>query len=129
MAVTISSELTKRVLALAAADPEREICGLLLGTPDSIVAVVPTANVALDPFSSFEIDPSALFAAHRAARAGGAAIVGCYHSHPSESCAPSPRDAAAAVPGQLWLIATIGGLALFRAEADGRFSRRTIRHD
>ncbi len=128
MDVIISSAVLARLVAHATGDAQREVCGLL-GTPDAIVEAIPAANVAPDPAHSFEIDPSALFAAHRAARAGGPAIVGCYHSHPSESREPSARDADAAVPGQLWLIVAAGEAALFRAEADGSFSRQTIRHD
>ena len=108
MSVTISSEMLRRMLAQAAQSPEAEICGLLLGAEDRIEAAEACANVAPDPARAFEIDPTALFAAHRRARAGGAAVIGHYHSHPSGLPLPSPRDAAQAMGDRaVWLI--LGG--------------------
>ena len=96
------------------------MCGLLFGTADAIAAVQPCRNVAADPSRWFEIDPAALLAAHRAARIGGPAIVGWYHSHPNGLAMPSPRDAASAAPdGMLWLIAAGGALRAWRAVEDG----------
>lgn len=126
MPVLIASGLLSRILAHAATEPAREACGLLLGIRDEITDAVPTANVADRPADSFEIDPAALFAAHRAARAGGPAMIGHYHSHPGGSCEPSRRDAAAAVPGQLWLIVAGSEAALFHVEPDGGFARQTM---
>ncbi|HET8612552.1 MAG TPA: Mov34/MPN/PAD-1 family protein, partial [Sphingomonas sp.] len=119
MTVRISRGLLDRILAEAAADPEREVCGLLLGVPrlsvraersrgtryeravrdasfdyardERVIQVVPTRNVAPDPALSFEVDPAALFTAIRAERGGGARLIGHYHSHPGGSPAPSPR--------------------------------------
>jgi proteasome lid subunit RPN8/RPN11 len=110
MPVTIPAALLDRVLAEAAASPAQEICGLLLGDAHRIDAIVPAANVAADPACWFEIDPAILFAALRAERAGGPRVIGHYHSHPNGSAVPSPRDAAAAEPGKLWLIVG-GGIA------------------
>lgn len=101
--------------AHAATVPGREVCGLLLGATATdgsvrIDAAQPCANVAADPATAFEIDPAALIAAHRAARHGGPAVIGCYHSHPRGPARPSPRDAAqAAGDGQIWLILPGGG--------------------
>ncbi|EPR16025.1 peptidase [Sphingobium indicum IP26] len=93
----------------AAAD-RHEVCGLLLGEAGRIEAVLPAANVAPDPARHFELDPAVLIAAHRDARAGGARIVGHYHSHPGGLAVPSETDAACAAPdGGLWLI--VGGEA------------------
>ena len=115
MRVEISSALLERILALAAADAN-EICGLLLGAPGRIEAILPAANVAADPARHFELDPSVLIAAHRAMRAGGPMILGHYHSHPSGVAAPSPTDAACAAPdGSLWMIVAQDKAALWRA--------------
>ena len=115
-----------------------EICGLLLGRAGRIETMVATRNVAADPARHFEIDPVALFAALRAGRRGGAAILGHYHSHPSGSADPSAADAAqAAADGRLWLIVGGGTVRLWRAVADGerhgrfdavRFAVRTGGH-
>jgi len=123
--VTIASDLIARILREAAASPQAEVCGLLFGSADAILAIRPCRNVAADPARQFELDPAALFAAHRGARAGGPAIVGHYHSHPTGRATPSPRDAAAAVAdGSLWLIAAAGTVRGWRAVAHGTVEGR-----
>lgn len=119
MAVVISRKLRDNLLAEAERTANREICGLLFGAADEIAAALATANVAADPATRFEIDPRALFAALRAERAGGPRLIGHYHSHPGGRATPSPRDAAAAEPGQLWLILGGGRARLWLAGADG----------
>lgn len=121
MTVTISSEALDFLLITAAASPDREVCGLLLGEENRIFAVVPCANVSPEPWQRFEIDPAALIAAHRSARGGGPAVIGHYHSHPNGLAAPSPRDAADAAPdGTIWLIVGGGAVTAWRAVAAGR---------
>jgi proteasome lid subunit RPN8/RPN11 len=118
MAVAISRSLLEQIMALAAASRD-EICGLLLGREDAIEAILPAANVAPDPARHFELDPAVLIAAHRAARRGGPAVIGHYHSHPSGVAAPSETDRACAAPdGSFWLI--VGGreATLWRAGPD-----------
>ncbi len=108
MRLEISSTLLARLLVDAAASPHAEICGLLSGSDRVIEAAQACANVAANPARRFEIDPAALFAAHRRARDGGAAVIGCYHSHPSGDPVPSAIDAESAMgDGAVWLI--IGG--------------------
>lgn len=125
MALEISSTLLARVLAEAAASPELEVCGLLFGTGTRITDAQSCRNVAPDPRTAFEIDPTQLIGAHRAARSGGPAIVGCYHSHPHGPAAPSPRDAAAAAPdGSVWLIVGGGGIGWYRTVDNGRYHGR-----
>ena len=121
----ISTDLLRRIMALAAAQPGREVCGLLLGGPERVIGVEPCANVAAKPATTFEIDPVQLIAAHRRARAGGPAIAGCYHSHPRGDATPSERDAEAAPPdGGVWLIVGGGRFAAWRAVADGQLHGR-----
>lgn len=110
----------------AACDFSREVCGLLLGRDGRIVEARPAANVADDPARAFEIDPAALFAALRAARAGGPALIGYYHSHPSGAAAPSARDLAmAAEDGKLWLIVAGDAVTAWVKQA-GIFARATL---
>ncbi len=100
----ISSAALRRIVAEAAASAD-EICGLLLGDPAQALAC---ANVHPEPSRHFEIDPAALLRVHRDARAGGAAVIGHYHSHPSGDPRPSLTDAAgASLDGAIWLI--VGG--------------------
>ncbi len=109
----------------AAATGGLEACGLLLGTGDRIDAATVAANVAADPARRFEIDQTHLFAAHRAERAGGAAILGCWHSHPSGLAEPSVTDAAMADPdGRVWAIVACGAIRWFRAVPDGALHGR-----
>ena len=127
MELRISSTILDRITAEAIASPDREICGLLLGTPDGITEARPCRNVAADPAIRFEIEPAALLAAHRAARRGGAAVIGHYHSHPSGLAEPSPRDAADAVPdGSVWLIAAAGEVTGWRAVENGALHGRFV---
>jgi proteasome lid subunit RPN8/RPN11 len=116
MAVTIASELVAQIVAEAQSSPGIEICGLLLDG-----RAVPCRNVADRPAIRFEIDPAALIAALRDERCGGPRILGCYHSHPSGSATPSPRDAAdAAANGWLWLIVGAQGtVSAWRAVENG----------
>ena len=93
-----------------------ECCGLLEGAGDGeiirITALHPARNLSSDN-DRFEIDPAGHFAAIRAARANGRAIVGCYHSHPNGKPEPSARDAEGAWgEGFVWLIAAVLGNAV-----------------
>ncbi|MGF7146626.1 proteasome lid subunit RPN8/RPN11 [Sphingomonas zeicaulis] len=124
MRVQISRSLVDELLHAAAASPALEICGLLLGGEGRIDAILPAANVAADPARRFEIDPATLFAAHRAARAGGAQVVGHYHSHPTGLAEPSPRDAEQAVGGEYWLVLAGGEARLFVATRVGAIAGR-----
>lgn len=91
--------------AAAAAAHPREACGILLGTGTRIVAAREAANVHPAPDTHFEIDPQALIDAHRQARAGGAQVLGYFHSHPSGPPEPSATDrASAAGDGRVWAI-------------------------
>jgi desampylase len=105
MTIIISSELHQRLLDAAAAQQSEEVCGLLFGRYDRVQAVEITDNVCEFPLLAFEIDPAALITAHRAARNGGAPILGCFHSHPNGRTSPSPTDNAnSPEDGSIWLI-------------------------
>ena len=120
MAVRISRTLLNAILADAALGRDVERCGLLLGSPDHIREIRFAANVAPDPARHFELDPSVLLAAHKAARAGGLQIVGHYHSHPSGQAVPSATDARCALAdGSLWLLVAGEDAALWRAGEAG----------
>lgn len=129
--VSFRKGLLDEIRARADASDE-EVCGLLLGRSDRVTRARPCRNVAADPGRSFEIDPAQLIAALRAERDGGPRVVGCYHSHPSGSSAPSFRDAAGAAPnGWLWLIVARDRIGLWRAvpagERHGRFDPLPLR--
>lgn len=121
MDLTISRALLDEMRQAAAASPDAEICGLLLGRDRRVERLLPCANVAARPEDSFEIDPAALIAAHRAARTDGPAVIGHYHSHPRGAATPSARDAAAAEPGSRWIIIAGDDVRGWFAAAAGRF--------
>jgi desampylase len=115
MEIKLSSALAAQMLAHAAETPGVEVCGLLFGTVEQVVAIQPTVNVAADPATNFEIDPTALIAAHKAARADGPPLVGCYHSHPNGVGEPSRTDAAAATQSMpIWAIVTKTKISIWR---------------
>lgn len=124
MKLQISSGDHQFLLDTAAATPEREVCGLLLGQNGTdgaqVQAIVPARNVAADPARSFEIDPATLLAAHRNARGAGQRVIGHWHSHPNGRMEPSARDAARASDnGQIWLIIAAGSISAWAAHSIG----------
>lgn len=124
MGVTISRSILTGMKKASAAAMPREACGLLLGTGDEIERFTECVNVSDAPEIRFEIDPAALFAALRAERAGGPALLGYWHSHPSGDAAPSATDAAMAPPdGKLWVILGGEDVTCWRAGAAGRWNR------
>jgi len=125
--VEISSTLLAAIHAAAAAAHPLEACGLLLGRTGRIEAAPAARNVAADPARRFELDPAAHFAALRAARAGGPALLGHWHSHPAGPAAPSATDAAMALePGRLWLILGGGEARLWQVAEAHRFAERPL---
>ena len=121
MTLRISSELHNQLLSTAAASPDAEICGLLIGK-DHVEQIIATRNVATDPHRSFEIDPKALFDAIRTEREGGARLLGYYHSHPTGPASPSAQDEAqASVDGRIWLIIGEQQITVWQMTADLEF--------
>lgn len=121
MKFTMTRGIARDLLAQAGKAVDEEVCGLLLGDDAGhIDAILPAANVHPDPRRFFEIDPAVLIAATRAARGGGAQVIGCYHSHPSGVAVPSATDAAmAARDGKLWAIVADDTIGWWRDGPDG----------
>jgi proteasome lid subunit RPN8/RPN11 len=117
MRLLLPEDLRMQVAAEARAAFPRECCGLILGVRTGAdahaLALHPARNLAA--FSDrFEMDPVDQFAALRTARAGGQAVIGCYHSHPNGIAWPSGKDlAGAGEEGFLWLIAGKDALKVF----------------
>jgi proteasome lid subunit RPN8/RPN11 len=80
-----------RLVALAEADPAREVCGFVTIAPDGEVEVVPARNVAGerewasgapgDVRRAYLADPAAHLALSRRLRRDGGRIAAVYHSH------------------------------------------------
>jgi proteasome lid subunit RPN8/RPN11 len=106
--VRIASGVLDAVIAHARDVAPAECCGLLLGSPDSIVESARTRNIAADPASRFLIDPKDHIDGRREARRRSLEVVGFYHSHPRSPAAPSARDRAeAGYPDDLYLIVSL----------------------
>ncbi|RVQ66498.1 M67 family peptidase [Croceicoccus ponticola] len=123
-----TSWLHARLIAEAKAAHPHECCGLLLGRDGKVGEVRSCRNVHPEPARHFEIDPAALIAAHRAARAGGVEVIGYYHSHPVGLPEPSATDRAMAPgDGRLWAIVAGEAIGWWRNDkasiSDGGFTR------
>ncbi|MEE4451233.1 M67 family metallopeptidase [Novosphingobium resinovorum] len=117
-------ELTSGVLATLHEEARRaapeECCGLLFGRGGWIDEVRAAANVAENRRVHFEIDPGALLAAHKAARAGGPQVIGYYHSHPTGICVPSATDRQHSTgDSRIWAIIAESEVAFWRDNANG----------
>jgi proteasome lid subunit RPN8/RPN11 len=127
MTLEVTSGAIATLLAEAARAAPNECCGLLLGAGKRIDAVRPAANIAENPARRFEIDPVALLAAHKSARAGGPELVGYYHSHPEGHPVPSATDCEhASGDGRYWAIVA-GGEVTFWRDGEGGFEPVTHR--
>jgi desampylase len=126
MELVVTRSVLEAMFAHAARTHPEECCGLLLGEPpsgraDLVACAEPTRNVSTDPACRFEIDPQALIDAHRAERAGGRALLGYYHSHPTGQAEPSATDRAqASEDGRIWAIVAGGAVGFWR-DAAGHF--------
>ena len=122
--VRLPPPLAAAIAAAAAQAAPRECCGLLEGVRRNglfiVQALHPARNLSAEP-DCFEIDAWDHIAAVKKARGAGAAIIGCYHSHPEGAARPSARDLAGAGEDNfLWLIAAGERLEAF-VYSDGSF--------
>jgi proteasome lid subunit RPN8/RPN11 len=126
MVIEVASDVIATLLQEAARAAPNECCGLLLGEGARISEARPAANVADDPARRFEIDPMALLAAHKAARVGGPALVGYFHSHPVGHPVPSATDCEhASGDSRVWAIVAGGEVAFWR---DGEAGFEPVEH-
>lgn len=102
--------LRQALCAEAAAQPEREVCGLIGARAGRAVSHYPIPNGAADPRQRYAMDPTAQIAAFKAMRARGETLAAIYHSHPDVAPIPSPRDAREwTYPEALCLIVGLAG--------------------
>ena len=86
-----------------------EACGLLVGAYEGpeVTHLFPTVNAAASAMV-YEIDPKEMLGVDRAARALGADIMGCFHSHTHTDAYPSPTDVAQALdPGWHYVLVSL----------------------
>lgn len=107
----LPESLRDSVAEQAARAYPRECCGLIEGVRRAArieaLRLHPARNLA-EAADRFEIDAHEQFRLLRALRGTGRSIVGCYHSHPGGTAAPSPRDREGAGEEEfVWLIAGV----------------------
>ena len=120
MQIRVSRAVLDRLVAEAAQSAPEECCGILLGRGDLIEAASAAENVAAERARRFEIDPQALVDAHRAARCGGPAVLGYYHSHPAGPARPSATDREqAGRDRRVWAIVGSEAVTFWRDEETG----------
>jgi proteasome lid subunit RPN8/RPN11 len=120
MEIILTREALDTIRTAAERAFPEEACGLLLGREARIEQVVGAQNIHSTPRTHFELDPQALVDAHRAARRGGAQVLGYYHSHPAGPAAPSATDREmAAGDGRVWAIAAGGDVTFWRDDGHG----------
>ena len=109
-AIHFSRAICDRLRAAAAAEPTREICGLIGARDGAAVAHYPITNIAPDTARRYHMDPAAQIAAFRAMRLRGESLAAIYHSHPAGLPLPSPRDLCEwSYPDALCLIIGLAG--------------------
>ena len=120
MDIEVTRDVLDAMRDAARAEFPLEACGILLGDEKRIDSLRVTQNAHVWPENRFEIDPRALIDAHRTERAGGAKVVGYFHSHPSTISKPSNKDREmAAHDGKVWAIQGTDGVTFWRDdEAD-----------
>ena len=107
LAIRLPRALRADMIAHCIAARPLEGCGLLLGDRDGGIATVLEARPAPNVRASaqhYEIEPEAVLAADRAARAAGRVLLGAWHSHPGGPAVPSATDRAEAWPDWCYLI-------------------------
>lgn len=126
-AVAVAGAVLDELVARAVAGAPDEQCGLLMGGPDVVLRAHPARNLDASP-RRYTVDPVDHFAALRAARAEGLAVVGAWHSHPAGPPIPSATDLAEAAPDFLYLIVGLAPAPAVRAWqlVDGNFAPRHL---
>ena len=90
--MTDYAPLVPRLVSLAEADPECEVCGFVATDARGRPSVVPARNVAGEGREAFLVDPAAHLALARRLRAEGGRIAAVYHSHVDGPACLSPAD-------------------------------------
>lgn len=118
--ITLAAKAAATMLEQVQRSGNSEACGLLFGRDGCITEATVARNIAAEPGTHFEIDPSHLFDAHRRSRTGPERLIGCWHSHPNGDGRPSTHDrAGVSDESWLWLIVAGGQIRAWRPMPQG----------
>ncbi len=90
--IRIPRTLANRLLTLAQAQPEAEICGLIAKDAEHNYRVYPIQNISSDQRCVFEMDPQQQINAFREIREQQQQLFAIFHSHPHSAAIPSHKD-------------------------------------
>lgn len=109
-ALILPQPIADQLTALALANPQVEVCGLLGGHEHVMRHFYPVTNCAADPARHFLLEARGQIAAMRTMRERGEQLRGVFHSHPTSAAQPSATDrAAAAYPDVYYIITSLTG--------------------
>ncbi|MBE0418494.1 MAG: M67 family metallopeptidase [Coriobacteriia bacterium] len=113
--VRVPRTLTDELVHAARAGAPLEICGLLVGSGDTVSAHYPLPNASASEVH-YSIAPEDQLSAYLRAREEDLEVLGVYHSHPASPARPSATDIAQAYdPEALHVIVSLLGDAEMRA--------------
>jgi len=106
--IILPRHLVNRILHLAQASPEAEVCGLITAKQGQPRRCIPVPNVSDQPQRLFAMDPKSQIDALRDLREQNEELFGIYHSHPHSPAEPSDTDLdQAGYPEALYLIVSL----------------------
>ena len=89
---SIPRPLANKLLTLAQADTEAEVCGLISVDTDHNYKVYPIENIAQNTSCVFEMEPQQQINAFKEMRENKASLFAIFHSHPHSDAIPSIKD-------------------------------------
>lgn len=112
MLFKLPQQLKKHMFDHALETPDQEVCGLLathMTIEDQLpVSLYRIPNIAVEPATSFYMQPQSQIAALKTMREHGEHLCGIYHSHPRSEALPSEQDLQeAAYPGTAYFIISL----------------------
>ena len=91
MGIKLTVQQYQQMLNHVAQEVPNEACGLLGGSRDQVLEVIPVKNTSESPFR-FRMDPSEQVRALFGLEERGLELIAIYHSHPSGPPGPSLTD-------------------------------------
>lgn len=90
--VYLPRAFAEEMIAHAREGAPQEVCGLLAGENGRFVRLYRTANVALNPVVTYQMDPQDQLRIFKELDERGWDVAGIYHSHPASPAYPSATD-------------------------------------